>query len=317
MLKVFSNRVLVTLIVSFILLVILSCSLTKLSNASEYVTSRKIPITGSAVLPTAEVETPDVEITQIIELTDTNSVVMDQVYSNDSVALVMLELARVSALTPRNKPIYLVLNTPGGSVDAGLSLISFAKALPQEIKTLSIFSASMGFQTAQNLGERLVLPSSTVMSHRATFGLKGEAHGELFQQLAYTMQILDGLDNTAAFRMGITYKQYQTLIADQYWANGPHAVEDKSADRLVLAKCSKDLLNGTKTINVETMFGAFGVVVSKCPLITGILKVTAPAKELTNEDLATANQYVHTMFVDKKAFVHDYILTNKFNNFNK
>jgi ATP-dependent protease ClpP protease subunit len=250
---------------------------------------------------------------EIIDLTEENSVTMDQVFTDESVNVVMRQLQKLSDNLPKEKVITLVLKSPGGSVDAGNELISFAKALPQKVRTLSIFSASMSFQTSQNLGERLVLPHSTVMSHRAKFGISGEAPGEMFSKLKYIMSSIDELEQIAAARMQMTFDDYRKLVADEYWVYGNNAVKDRAADRLVLARCSKEMTEGTKTLEIDTMFGVFKVEVSKCPLIPGIMSIKSPTDSVTQEQL----NYVKKMITNKKQFVEDYVLTMKWEQFQK
>lgn len=245
---------------------------------------------------------------EVIELTTENSVVMDQEFNDGSVADVMRAFQVIAEKAKGDKKVvYLVLNSPGGSVDSGMALITFIKGLSNlDVKTISIFSASMSFQTAQNLGERLVLPNATVMSHRAKFGLQGEAPGEMITKLNFIMSMLDGLDQQAADRMGLTFEAYRALIADEYWVYGPKAVSEKAADRMVLAKCGKDLV-GNKFILVNTMFGDFNVEVSKCPLIPGFVSITSANGEMTTKE---QKNHLNKMFLDKKSFVQDFILKN-------
>jgi ATP-dependent Clp protease protease subunit len=261
--------------------------------------------------PTLAVTPKTTEI-DVITLTDDNMVVLDQAFDDETVTAVMQDLQKLSDKSPKDATLYLVLNTPGGSVTAGQRLISFAKALPQKVKTLTLFAASMGFQTVQGLDERLILDTGTLMSHRARFGVDGET-SQIESRLKYFLAMIEVLDRVAAGRMGITLASYRTLIHDEYWAFGQAAVAEKSADRMVLAKCGKGL-NKSKTILVKTIFGNFNVELSKCPLMPGMLGYQ-PAKDSTPN--AEATEYVKLMFNDKRQFVKEFIITNKFMEFQK
>jgi ATP-dependent Clp protease, protease subunit len=288
---------------------VLSC--TKLP---EYKTASHFPVVTN---PT-RINQANVSITQkleIIDLNESNTIVMDQVFSDQSVAKVMIEIQSLSSRIDKNATIYLVLNTPGGSVDAGLRLISFIKALPQDVKTLSLFSASMGFQTIQGLSERLILDTGTVMSHRAKFGCQGEAEGEIESCMNWIMSMINDLDAKAASRMSMSVPAYKELIRDEYWAYGAQAVKDKAVDRMVLAKCGKGM-SRTKIIQVETFFGTFDVEVSKCPLIPGFFSAK-PSNKNAKQDNGSTLLYVSRMFGDKKTFVNEYITTNKWTQFQK
>lgn len=204
---------------------------------------------------------------EVIHLTEDNMVVMDQNFNDNSVGQVMRDLQAISSKMKKNGTIYLVMDSPGGDVDAGLSLITFAKALPHKIKTITINSLSMAFYTVQSLGERLVLPNSVMMAHRAAFGLPTGQPGRMLVKYNFIMSQLNSLDHLSASRMGLAFNKYLDLIRDEYWVYGANAVKDGAADRAILASCSDSLTYGIKVIP-----GKLGDTrVSKCPLITGAL----------------------------------------------
>jgi ATP-dependent protease ClpP protease subunit len=257
---------------------------------------------------TTPVVSSSVQAVDVLELEEANSVVFRETFTDESVTKAMLELKAKSAKLSSSAIIYLVLDTPGGSVDAGTRLISFAKALPQKIKTVTLFAASMGFITVQGLDERLVLDTGTLMSHRAKLGgMGGELPGELITRLKFIMGTLEKLDAMSADRMSLTLKAYQELIRDEYWVSGQDAVNDKAADRTVLVKCGKSL-DGTQILDVETMFGNFKVTLSKCPMIPGVLAVEGGKEAMT---------YVKSMFGTKQTFVNQYVTTNEWMKFQR
>ena len=74
-------------------------------------------------------------------------------------------------------PIYLFLNTPGGSIQAGLELIEGLNGINRPIHTVTLFAASMGWQLVQHLGTRYVLKYGVLMSHKARGQFSGEFGG--------------------------------------------------------------------------------------------------------------------------------------------
>jgi ATP-dependent Clp protease protease subunit len=244
---------------------------------------------------------------KLLTLTKRNTVVLRGAVSATSVAELQVELLAMSAKLKSNETIYLVLDTPGGSVSAGLELIDFAQALPQRIKTLTLFAASMGFQIAQNMDERLILPSSTLMSHRASLdGLGGELPGELLSRLKYIMQMLTRMDKSAAKRMGMSLKKYQDLIRDELWMTGHEAVEMKAADRVILAKCDSTF-QGTKRVIVGSIFGIeVSAEMSNCPLITGVMNV-----RLEGGTSKEAQEYAQAYQISKRSVVQKFICTGR------
>lgn len=271
------------------------------------------PVVETKITPIIQNNPSEVKL-EVIELNEDNMIVLDQAFDDSSVTKVMQDLQKLSEKLPEDSTVYLVLNSPGGSVPAGQLLISFIKGLPLKVKTLSIFSASMAFQTVQSLDERLILDSGSLMSHRAKFGVQGEGPGEIFSRLKWIMSMVDSLDANAAQRMGMSFDEYRNLIADEYWVFGQNAVKDKAADRAVFAKCAKNL-SGVREVTVETMFGPFEVTVSKCPLLPGALSIKAMAPQTpdTNKGL----EYVKQMFTDRNQFVRDFIMTNKYEEYLK
>jgi ATP-dependent protease ClpP protease subunit len=89
-----------------------------------------------------------------IKLTKDNVLVLDQAFTGPSVAKLIQEARQKDADLKSGYPMYLFLNTPGGSIQAGLELIEALKGLNRPIHTITLFAASMGWQLLQHLGDR-------------------------------------------------------------------------------------------------------------------------------------------------------------------
>ena len=211
---------------------------------------------------------------ETIVLSKNNHIVFSGQVTDASVAQAQIKLGLLSKQLDRDEVIYLVIDSPGGSVSAGNLFIDYAKSLPQNIKPICIFCASMGYHMFQSFGERLVYSSSTLMSHRASLGgIGGQLPGELETRLNWIKTTLTQMDVMAAKRVGLSTEAYQKLIYDELWLNGNSAVATKHADRLAKIKCDDQLISGTRSENVRTMFGPVEVTFSTCPLISGMLDV--------------------------------------------
>lgn len=209
---------------------------------------------------------------EAITLTEENHIVFSGPVNDSSVAKAQVQLGKLSKELDRGDVIYLVIDSPGGSVAAGNLFIDFAKSLPQKIKPICIFCASMGYHMFQSFDERIVYSSSTLMSHRASLGgLAGQVPGELESRLGAIKAILDNMDENVSKRVGMTKEAYQKLIYDELWLDGTNAVRTKHADRVAKIKCDDSLLAGTKSETVVTIFGPVDIEMSKCPLINGVL----------------------------------------------
>lgn len=207
-----------------------------------------------------------------INLTEANSINFNNQFTGQFVATKQQEASK-KCYANEGSDIYIVLYTPGGSVSAGQLFFNTLNALPCNFHTITIFAASMGYQTVQNLKSRYILPSGILMSHRASIsGLSGEIGGELNQILKLFETNIRELNTIAATRVGITVDDYEKLIADELWLTGKGAVETGHADEVVLAKCDKNL-SGTYIQKFRSFFGVLDVEFSKCPLITSPLSV--------------------------------------------
>lgn len=218
-----------------------------------------------------------------------NTVSFNTDFSNESVTAAMLDIQNLNKIET-DEPIYLVLNTPGGSVFAGINLIRYALTSRRPIHTVTIFAASMGFQIVQALpGKRLMAYSGVLMSHRAAVsGIGGQYPGELNVRLDFLADISTQLDSGVAKRAGMSVKEYQDLIHDEYYAVNEKAIKDKFADESVNISCDSSLIDSYTRI-VNTMFGEIEVEFSKCPLFTSFLSVKFKQSTKENEGLNPAS----------------------------
>lgn len=250
--------------------------------------------------------------TKVLVLTKKNTITFRGVVTSESVLKAQTQLLKMSQTLDKNDIIYLVMDTPGGDIEAGNDLIQTIHSLPQEVKTVSVFAASMGFHIVQNLGERIVLPNSTLMSHRAMLsGASGQLPGELLVQINFIMRTLIHMDSIAAKRMNLSLKAYQYLIRDEYWVKGFESIKTKTADKVTYVKCDETFKGRTKVV----VGNFFGIPVtgemSNCPLFSGIinLKLEKPSEneQVNKSAMEAANLYKS----DKKSFVKSYISSGK------
>ncbi|MBV2234054.1 MAG: ATP-dependent Clp endopeptidase proteolytic subunit ClpP [Sterolibacterium sp.] len=97
---------------------------------------------------------------------------------NDVMAnLVVAQLLFLESENP-DKDIHLYINSPGGSVTAGLAIYDTMQFIKPDVSTLCIGqAASMGafLLTAGTQGKRFCLPNSRVMIHQPMGGFQGQA----------------------------------------------------------------------------------------------------------------------------------------------
>lgn len=251
---------------------------------------------------------------KVITLEARNTVLLRSVVTDDSMTKLQRQIKDMDNLLPAGVPIYLVLDSPGGSIIAGLDFIDFAMGIGRPIHTVTLFSASMAFQIVQNLNDRNITPQGLLMSHRAAGGIEGQFDGELESQYMMIKRKIDYLDSVAAKRMGKTLKEYKASIVNEYWVSGFDAVGDKAADAQILVKCGKSMV-GTEEMQFETMFGSVDVTFDKCPLMRAPLAVKFGKDNENPEDDELEEQTreaTKLLFSDKNEFFKKYIKTGKY-----
>ncbi|MEU0844220.1 ATP-dependent Clp protease proteolytic subunit [Streptomyces sp. NPDC005962] len=96
---------------------------------------------------------------------------VDEVSANRVCAQLLL----LSAEDPRTD-ISLYINSPGGSVTAGLAIYDTMRLIPNDVATLAMgFAASMGqfLLTVGTAGKRHALPNARIMMHQPSAGIGG------------------------------------------------------------------------------------------------------------------------------------------------
>lgn len=230
-----------------------------------------------------------------VTLSQNNMVLFRSDYNMVACAKAQRELIQKSRNLPAGQPIYLVLDTPGGSIDAGNQLIATAQNLGRPVHTITIFAASMGFNTAMQLGKRYILPTGTLMAHRARVGgVGGQVPGEAITMMANIVRMVAKFEEKNAKRLGINLDTYTQLVRDEYWVEGEDAVRQNAADELASLKCD-DTLQGTHQETANTAFGPVTLEWDNCPAVTAPVGFSFQG---SNEDQASVSRilYDYTTF---------------------
>jgi len=94
------------------------------------------------------------------------------------------------------KDIKLYINSPGGSVSAGLAIYDTMQHIKSDVSTICIgLAASMGavLLTAGQKGKRFALPNSKVMIHQVLGGAQGQA-SDIKIQAEEILKVKDNLN---------------------------------------------------------------------------------------------------------------------------
>jgi ATP-dependent Clp protease protease subunit len=97
---------------------------------------------------------------------------------NDHVANIVIAQLLFLDSESKDKDIKFYINTPGGSVSAGLAIYATMQHVKADVSTICIgMAASMGalLLTAGAKGKRFSLPNSEIMIHQVMSGMEGQA----------------------------------------------------------------------------------------------------------------------------------------------
>jgi len=110
-------------------------------------------------------------------LLDDNIIMLDGEVTDESASLCVAQLLYLSAKDDA-KDINMYINSPGGSVSAGLAIIDTMKLIPNDVNTIATgLAASMGAMIllSGTKGKRNALPHAEVMIHQPLGGAQGQA----------------------------------------------------------------------------------------------------------------------------------------------
>jgi ATP-dependent protease ClpP protease subunit len=203
-----------------------------------------------------------------ILLSSNNTVVFRGQVNDASVADAQLRLLQVAMKRgAKSYPIYLVLDSPGGSIDAGQGFIQYAKMF-RDVKTISIFAASMASAIVEALpGERLITENGVLMFHQAYAGVEGTLEvGSLESRLYMMKKTVLRMEVANSTRMKMNLGDYKALIARELWLDSDDSIRYRAADRVVDLMCMPELIATTDKLTVQSFFGSSTYTFSRCPL---------------------------------------------------
>ncbi|MBR5538851.1 MAG: ATP-dependent Clp protease proteolytic subunit [Clostridia bacterium] len=133
-----------------------------------------------------------------------------------------------------SEPIKIIINSPGGSVTAGLAIYDAMKAAQCEIITVATgVAASMGafLLSAGTKGKRYVTPSAKVMIHQPSAGTQGRV-SDMEINVEHFIRVKQQLNSILAENTGKSEKQIKRDSERDFWLDANAAVEYGIADRI-------------------------------------------------------------------------------------
>ena len=154
---------------------------------------------------------------------------------NDVTAsLVVAQLLFLEAQDP-DKDIHLYINSPGGSVTAGMAIYDTMNFIKCDVSTICIgMAASMGafLLSSGAKGKRLALPNSEIMIHQPLGGMQGQAT-DIKIHADHILRTRDTLNRILAENTGRSIKEIARDTERDNFMSAQAAMEYGLIDRVI------------------------------------------------------------------------------------
>jgi ATP-dependent Clp protease protease subunit len=148
--------------------------------------------------------------------------------------LVIAQLLFLEAEDPE-KDVFLYINSPGGSVTAGLAIYDTMQYVRPDVSTICLGqAASMAawLLASGATGKRLALPNSRIMIHQPMGGIQGQAT-EIDIHAREILKLRDRMNEILAHHTGKPIKQIASDTERDYHMSGEEALAYGLVDRVV------------------------------------------------------------------------------------
>jgi ATP-dependent Clp endopeptidase proteolytic subunit ClpP len=194
--------------------------------------------TKKAVARKAEVEATNAERLAALAAADdmqNGSYTFYQGVMDDTVRSAITDLNKLSRMNQK-KPLFITINSPGGSVLAGLALYDHIRELSERGHHITVkvrgMAASMGGILLQAGDTRVVGPEALVLIHEVSAGTAGNIT-QMENRLNFSKQLWDKLAVILAKRSKMTPDEIKVKCKNfDWWLDAKEAVELGFADKI-------------------------------------------------------------------------------------
>ena len=164
-------------------------------------------------------------------------VFLGTVIDDDVSNLVIAQMLYLESEDP-DKEIYFYLNSPGGSVSAGLAIYDTMQYIKPAVCTVCMGqAASMGalILAAGKKGKRTALPHARILIHQPLGGFHGQAT-DIDIQAREILRLKEELNNILADLTGQPISKIQADTERDYYMTGQQAKEYSIIDEIILKR---------------------------------------------------------------------------------
>jgi ATP-dependent Clp protease, protease subunit len=160
---------------------------------------------------------------------------------DDVVANLVIAQMLFLQMEDSNKDINIYINSPGGSVTAGLAIYDTMQFVKCDVATYCVGqAASMGavLLAAGTKGKRSSLPNSRVMIHQPWGGVQGAAE-DISRQATEILKMRDKINEIIAYHTGQTLDKIQKDTDRDYFLSAQEAKAYGLVDEVFMGKIKK------------------------------------------------------------------------------
>ena len=154
---------------------------------------------------------------------------------NDTTAsLVVAQLLYLESQDP-DKDIQFYINSPGGSVTAGMAIYDTMQYVKCDVSTICVgMAASMGafLLSSGAKGKRLALPNSCIMIHQPSGGFQGQAT-DIQIHAEYILKLKKHLNEIMAANAGRTLEEVQAATERDHFMTAQEALDFGLVDQVI------------------------------------------------------------------------------------
>ena len=135
-----------------------------------------------------------------------------------------------------SKPIYLYINSPGGSVTAGLAIYDTIQYVKSDVVTICVgLAASMGafLLAAGTKGQRLALPHSRIMIHQPLGGTSRRQASDIEIEAREILRMKEMLNRSLADMSGQDFDKVEKDTDRDYFLSAEEAKDYGLIDRVI------------------------------------------------------------------------------------
>ncbi len=157
--------------------------------------------------------------------------------NDQSANLVVAQLLFLESENP-DKDISFYINSPGGSVSAGMSIFDTMQFIKPDVSTLCMgLAASMGafLLAAGAKGKRFALPNSRIMIHQPSGGAQGQAT-DIEIQAREILKLRENLNQILADRTGQTLDRIKADSERDYFMSAAEAKDYGLIDQVLVQR---------------------------------------------------------------------------------